>query len=362
MTSRIAVPLTALLLAGGGAQAHLLPRAQGTLNLRGADAYVMLSVPVSALSGADDDGDRLLSAAELARHHAALRRQIAAGFMVRDGGRPGTSEALLLLPEGAARAADLIVLQHTRFAAPPDAPEVETSLFADTPAGRQVSMRVVRGADTELAVLTPDVPSRRLFLGFLGTLRAFIGIGIRHILAGPDHLLFLMTVVGTVGRWRDAAAIVTAFTVAHSITLTLSALNLVRVPAAITEPAIAASIVAMALLTLAGGRRGGPPRIIPRIAAVFGCGLLHGLGFAAALGDMALDGSHRVATLLGFNLGVEAGQALFLLGLAAIAGGLHRVRGLTGNGAVIRHARLHALPAVAAAAGAVMLVQRLAAG
>ena len=142
----------------------------------------------------------------------------------------------------------------------------------------------------------------------------FFGLGIEHILLGADHLLFLLTVLVAAAGWRYWLAVLTSFTVAHCITLTLAVFGIARVSGRIVEPLIAASIVLMATLNLRRTQTS-PER---RVAVVFACGLLHGLGFASAMMAMAVSPGRRVVTLLGFNLGIEAGQALFLVALLAI--------------------------------------------
>jgi len=155
--------------------------------------------------------------------------------------------------------------------------------------------------------------------------RDFVREGIAHILSGYDHLAFLLSLLlpaplVLVGRgWRPAQdwrsvlwptlGLVSAFTAAHSITLSLAALGLVRPSSFWVEAAIAASVVIAALNNL-------HPLVTRRLWAVgFGFGLVHGLGFAGALAETGLPQDARLAALFGFNLGVEIGQ----LGVVALA-------------------------------------------
>ncbi|HTL29172.1 MAG TPA: HupE/UreJ family protein [Tepidisphaeraceae bacterium] len=134
---------------------------------------------------------------------------------------------------------------------------------------------------------------------------SFFLLGIDHIVTGYDHLLFLAALLLVCNSFREAASVITFFTVAHSITLSLAALNLVRIPPQIVEPAIAASIVYVGLENIFGKHRFGW-----RAAITFGFGLVHGLGFAAALRDVGL-GSTSVGVampLLKFSIGLETGQ------------------------------------------------------
>jgi hydrogenase/urease accessory protein HupE len=132
--------------------------------------------------------------------------------------------------------------------------------------------------------------------------REFFSLGVEHIWTGYDHLLFLLALLlpgGTLGR---IAGIVTAFTIAHSITLALAALDIVRLPVAPVEIAIAGSIVFAAASAL---RQRGVDR---RWLITFGFGLIHGFGFASVLRQSGLPPGSALVPLLAFNVGVEAGQ------------------------------------------------------
>jgi hydrogenase/urease accessory protein HupE len=146
-------------------------------------------------------------------------------------------------------------------------------------------------------------------------------LGVGHILTGADHLLFVLCLLLLVrDRWRLLQAI-TAFTLAHSVTLALAALGLVHVPSAPVEATIALSILFLAR-QLARPQPDGMAARAPWLVA-FAFGLLHGLGFAGALAEVGLPQADIPLALLLFNLGVEAGQVLFvasmLLALAMLA-------------------------------------------
>ncbi len=135
----------------------------------------------------------------------------------------------------------------------------------------------------------------------------YLGLGVEHIIGGIDHLLFLLALLAlSTGFWQTVK-IVTAFTVAHSITLSLAALGLVDVPSSIVEPLIAASIVWVAVENLVASTGTGRRWLI---AAMFG--LIHGLGFASALSELGLSRDALVRALIGFNIGVELGQLAFV--------------------------------------------------
>jgi hypothetical protein len=148
----------------------------------------------------------------------------------------------------------------------------------------------------------------------------YLELGVEHILLGTDHLLFVLSLLLLcVGVWRLIKT-VTAFTIAHSITLALATLGFVRVPPAPVEAVIALSIafVAMEIIRTRQGRPGISAQAPWLVAFVFG--LLHGLGFAGALSEVGLPHGHIPVALLFFNLGVEGGQLLFVaVVLAALA-------------------------------------------
>jgi hydrogenase/urease accessory protein HupE len=146
--------------------------------------------------------------------------------------------------------------------------------------------------------------------------RDYLSLGVRHILEGYDHLLFLVCLMLIAGTARRILITITGFTLAHSVTLALSALGLVHVPVAPVEAAIALSIVFLALEIV----RGNPESLTYRypIAVSSSFGLLHGFGFAAVLGETGLPQTEIPAALLFFNLGVEVGQLIFVLGVVLV--------------------------------------------
>jgi hydrogenase/urease accessory protein HupE len=138
--------------------------------------------------------------------------------------------------------------------------------------------------------------------------RSFFLLGVDHILRGYDHLLFLAALLLRGGSVRSLLKIVTAFTLAHSLTLAVAVLGVVSVPDRLVEALIAASIAWVALENLAFGEA--PSR---RWAVSFVFGLVHGFGFASALQPLVLPRGNLALVLLGFNLGIEAGQAAVVL-------------------------------------------------
>jgi hydrogenase/urease accessory protein HupE len=155
--------------------------------------------------------------------------------------------------------------------------------------------------------------------GALAVMRTFVPSGIQHILIGPDHILFLIGLLLLGGTWKAIVRIVTAFTIGHSITLSLAALGLVSPPARLIEPAIALSIVFVGVDNLVRGR-GSDVRAW--IALVFG--LVHGFGFASVLREFGLPREALGWSLFSFNVGVEIGQLAIVLVVATLLAAIRR--------------------------------------
>jgi hydrogenase/urease accessory protein HupE len=146
----------------------------------------------------------------------------------------------------------------------------------------------------------------------------FLWMGVMHILSGLDHVLFVLTLVIAARTRRELVLIVSSFTLAHSISLALGTFDLVTASPRLVEPLIALSIVYVAVENVV---RRAPPS---RPAITFGFGLVHGLGFSAALRELGLPARQLVGPLVGFNLGVELGQLAIVLPLLPIVMWLRR--------------------------------------
>jgi len=171
-----------------------------------------------------------------------------------------------------------------------------------------------RDGSTRLARLTPREPRFVVAArpGRAEVAATYLRLGVEHILGGVDHMLFLVALLLLVRGTRRLVATVTAFTVAHSLTLAAATLGLVHVRQAPVEAVIALSIAFVAAEIVHDARgRPGLGAVRPWLVA-FAFGLLHGLGFAGALREVGLPERSIPLALLFFNLGVEAGQLLFL--------------------------------------------------
>lgn len=228
--------------------------------------------------------------------------------------------------------------QSLRFAfalTTPDTPgriEIDTVLFPYDPSHQTFVNVYENGSLKRQAVLDAE---RRRFEHYTGTaqgraavVRAFIVSGFEHILIGPDHLLFLLGLLLLGGSLWRLATIVTAFTVGHSVTLSLAALDVVQVSPSLVEPAIALSIVVVGVDNLLVRQRRAAARgapgvdLRPFMAVVFG--LIHGFGFAAVLREVGLPPGALAWSLAAFNLGVELGQLAVVGALVAVLAAVRR--------------------------------------
>jgi len=214
---------------------------------------------------------------------------------------------------------------------------------------------IVTARDHKRALAWSGTPTARHSFG------SFVAEGVRHIWGGLDHVLFLIALLLPAvlrrhdGAWLAVPAIrpaladvvrtVTAFTAAHSLTLSLAALHVVVMPARLTESAIAASVVLAAINNIwpVFGR--------DRWVVAFALGLLHGFGFASVLADVGLPPARLVSSLLGFNVGVELGQLALVAGCLPIAYLARRT-------AVYRRLTVPGLSAVLAVVAIIWLVER----
>jgi hydrogenase/urease accessory protein HupE len=208
-------------------------------------------------------------------------------------------------------------------------------------AGRRIAFRGLEVSITDVLVRVADqrggysttlvrpsqpwieVPAPR---GWWGVAGAYLAHGLEHILFGFDHLLFVLGLMLIVRGRRPLVMTITAFTVAHSITLAAATLGYVRLPGPPLETAIALSILVLAV-EIARMQRGEPCLTAGRPWVVaFAFGLLHGLGFAGALAELGLPQSDIPLALFAFNVGVEIGQLVFVAAILGLLWTLRRIR------------------------------------
>ena len=207
----------------------------------------------------------------------------------------------------------------------------------------QLRQQVIFNAETNAHVYF-----RGTTQGAVEVMKTFIPSGTHHILIGPDHILFLIGLLLLGGSWMALVRIVTAFTIGHSITLSLAALNIFSPPASIIEPAIALSIVFVGADNLV---RGDGRDLRAWVALTFG--LVHGFGFANVLREFGLPREALGWSLFSFNLGVEIGQLAVVLAVATVLTAIRRRSELLGARVAI------AGSVVVIAAGTYWFVQRV---
>jgi hydrogenase/urease accessory protein HupE len=297
-----------------------------------------------------DPAERLLDPAVAAAESSALARMLAARFQVSVDGRaltPQWSAAEVL----AGRSSLRLPLRYT-LPGRAGTVHVDALMFPYDPQ-HQTFLNIYE--DEALVTQAILDGGRRKFEYFSGSpqgawavVKKFVPAGVRHILIGPDHLLFLVGLLLLGGSIRQLAVIVTAFTVAHSITLSLAALNLVSPPARVIEPAIALSIVYVGAdnLLMKDGRD-------VRAWVAFAFGFIHGFGFASVLREMELPARALGWSLFSFNIGVEIGQLLVVATVATALAALRRRSEAAGRRLAI------AGSVVVTAAGAFWFVQRV---
>lgn len=301
--------------ANGSSYLRIFDEREGTaIAVRWDIALADLELPL----GLDRDGDGRWSAGEVSARAPAIARFAADRIAIRRGGEACRLAFAGLEPQSR-NAERYARLEFEGICAQAGGIEVTTGLFFGSP-GYTVLLERVTLAGSLPAVLSmsratwvePAAPS------LLATLGQFVREGFRHVLIGYDHVAFLLLLLlpavlrhsGT--GWTAATdrravtlellKIVTAFTVAHSITLGLAATGTVRLPVQPIELAIAASIVIAGLLNLV------PVAARWRLALAFGFGFVHGFGFANALREVDAAGARLAPMLAGFNIGVELAQ------------------------------------------------------
>jgi hydrogenase/urease accessory protein HupE len=229
------------------------------------------------------------------------------------------------------------------------------SLFQDVDPSAQhlVSLKTEIGKkefaldrNTPELALSGGVPSNFQVAGH------FLAAGVAHIFLGYDHIAFLIAIILWTSRLWPVVKAVTAFTFAHSITLSLAALDVVRIPNAIIEPAIAASIIYVAAENFTTREAG------KRWRETFFFGLLHGFGFASALEELGLPKVKLIAALAAFNCGVEIGQVLIVATAFALLSAVDRWQISGASGPIRNQALVHAVSFAIVLLGSYWFVSR----
>jgi hydrogenase/urease accessory protein HupE len=313
--------LLAALAGVRGAEAHPVPFSYLDLRLKAGVLEGSVTVHVFDLAHDLDiqPAERLLDPAFAAERATAVHDLLAGRFGISADGRE--LEPQWSSPELLAGRNSLRLPVGYALAGRPGTLRIHAAMFPYDPQ-HQTFLNIYEDEALTQVMLGGD---HREFEYFPGTrqgasavVRKFLAAGVHHILIGPDHLLFLVGLLLLGGSVRQLAVIVTAFTAAHSITLSLAALNLVGPPARLIEPAIALSIVYVGADTLL--KRDGRD---VRGWIAFAFGFIHGFGFASVLREMGLPARALGLSLVSFNAGIEIGQ---LLVVAFVATALSALR------------------------------------
>ncbi len=297
------------------ARAHTIGLSNGEYRIEGDDVVVTLAFArgeVSALvADLDRDRDGVVTEDELTSAKGAIEERVLPLVRITTAGEACTPK----LESQKLTELDGLTLT-ARYACKPGVPKpVTLKLFSALPKGhRHLFRELVEGEPPRDDILFGGHESASL-VGKAARAEApppssfvaFFRLGIEHILTGYDHLVFLLGLVLVRGKARDYVTVITAFTLAHSITLGMAVLGVVNPPSRFVEPAIALSIAYVGIenfLVKDASRRW-------RITFPFG--LLHGFGFAGALRELDLPRARVPGALVAFNVGVEAGQLAVLV-------------------------------------------------
>jgi len=330
-TALLAVTLA---LAATAAFAHKPSDSYLAISVEGTDVKGQWDIALRDLDfaiGLDDDGNGDITWGEVKAHRNDIAAYSLARLKLRSGGADCPIRATEFLADDHSDGAYSVMRFEGTCGAESDSIEIGYSLFADIDPQHKGLLRLEHGGGTRTGIFSPERAVQTFELEKISAVTQFFDYareGVWHIWIGFDHILFLLSlllpaVLAWSGRWQavdrfapafwDVFKIVTSFTVAHSITLSLAALGVVSLPSRLVESAIATSVVLAALnniIPLVHGRRW---------MVAFFFGLIHGFGFASVLRDLGLPQNALLIALVGFNLGVEGGQLAIVSAFLPVA-------------------------------------------
>jgi hydrogenase/urease accessory protein HupE len=283
----IAVFLVAGFLLPSGAAAHTIQITGVSVKIENNKTNVLVLAHTPLLAGADP----MLAIPQ--RLHLLL------------GGKPFVPHNAKIEPD---KQLDLVTWTAEQDGAPSSV-QMESPIFPDRPEDTTVLLVYRDGKMVDRATLTPANPTALAGETNLAVVQRFIVMGIRHIFTGPDHMMFVLGLILVGGTLRQLFTVVTAFTIAHSITLTLTVLGVSSMAPRFVEPIIALSIAAVGLENIL--RIGAYNEV--RAWMAFSFGFFHGFGFAGALAEVGLPRQALAWSLGSFNIGVEIAQACIVL-------------------------------------------------
>jgi hydrogenase/urease accessory protein HupE len=286
----------------------------------GLEAKLTLAVKDAAqIAELDENHDGTVSQVEFGRGQSQLEAAVARQVVITIAGKVVKGESVNSRLDGNNNVEVRLDFHAIDFSSL----EIQSKLIASLPLGHRqyfqvqnsrgetIFERLLSAVADRATVEMPDAHSSIAMFEAVRSFANFLSLGVKHILTGYDHLLFLLGLLLVARGFGSALTIITSFTIAHSITLAVATLHVVQIPSRIVEPVIAASIVFVGIENLL---RGDIPNARRMVA--FGFGLIHGFGFASALREAGVgSGVGIVLPLFSFNLGVELGQIV----VAAVA-------------------------------------------
>ena len=287
----------------------------------GLDATLTLAVKDAAqVAELDEDHDGIVTQAEFGQTRSQLQTAVAKQLFIMPDGKVAKAQSVRSQLDENNNVEVLLNFDAVVFSSL----EIESKLIASLPLGHRqylqvqnsrgeiVFERLLSAAADRATVQMPANNATIAAFEAVHSFGSFLCLGVKHILTGYDHLLFLFGLLLVARGFFSSLGIITSFTIAHSITLAVATLHLVQIPNRIVEPLIAASIVFVGIENLLRGDIPGARRMV-----AFGFGLIHGFGFASALREAGIgSGTGGIALpLFSFNLGVELGQIV----VAAVA-------------------------------------------
>jgi hypothetical protein len=329
------IALAAICGLAGSAHAHVASNSFIVAHVSGNEVAgsVELAVRDAELAvGGDADGDGRVTWGELRAAAPAVIRYVTSHVMFRAQSEPCDLDFQPIQVNDRVDGIYAWLPFTARCPVPVRELTIEYTVMRDIDPSHRGLLTLTAGSVTQAEVLGGETLQSAFSPSRWRTFTEYFHAGVWHILSGIDHLLFLLSLLLPAvllrvrGEWRpvlkarpaliDILKVVTAFTLAHSLTLTLAALNIVRLPSRLTESVIAASIIVAALNNVF-------PLVTERRARIaFTFGLLHGFGFASVLADMGLPHGARVLSLLAFNCGIEVGQMAVVIAVMPIIYGL----------------------------------------
>jgi hydrogenase/urease accessory protein HupE len=267
------------------------------------------------LAELDEDHDGIVTQAEFAQTRSQLETAVARQLFIAPDGKIAKDSSIHSRLDGNNNVEVCLNFHAIGFSSL----EIQSKILAFLPFGHRqylqiqnslgetIFERLLSAAADRATVQMPRTNASTAMFEAARSFANFLSLGVKHILTGYDHLLFLFGLLLVAGGFFSSLGIITSFTIAHSITLAVATLQLVQIPSRIVEPLIAASIVFVGIENLLRGDIPKARRMVP-----FGFGLIHGFGFASALREAGIGSGTGgiVLPLFSFNLGVELGQIM----------------------------------------------------